>query len=723
MSFTNTVSAICLVYMAAVVVFTVMSVACAPGRKGKLRALKNFKRGKFILIYAAAIPLYWLAHTFNGESVGGALLLAIKSCVDIVVLKYDYSSAAALMQANTFYRIVIDICFVLVAVNAVVFVLTLVGERLFNFFANRRSLRAEKVYLVVGYNEQNLAVLRSVKKETGRAILLCGGEKEAEDDAFLAKRSYMRWNGSLDAFIEKRFKNLAERCVHVVVNTGKDEENLILCKQLSRLIQKLNDAALSEDRGVFVYAFGAPENTSAFVHFVEKSKGRIRFVNKYRLVAGDFVSKYPYTMYMGEREIDFEHAVVRQEVSLGVVFIGFGKANQSLFLTSAANDQFVTRQNGQIVQKTVRYTVFDRKDSHNDKNLNHSYFRYREALREIGEHEEDYLPLPPEPADISFVRTDINDNKFYRALRECLSAKDGGLPYNYVIIAFGSDMENLDLADKISAKLKEWELSDTTHLFVKIRSARLSEQVVSCEYAEEDGFRTFGEEDRVVYDIERIAGEAAEQMAWRRHLAYTAEYERGASAEAVRAAALAGWYGRFRQLQREANIFACLSLRSKLNMLGFDYAPLSDARPSAEEEFMEKYTAGDPIRYTGGELNGKKLIEYRNEDFERDSVRKTFAVQEHQRWNACMITHGVIPSSKEAIARPDRGKRLDIRRHGCLTTFEGLKEYARIVARSSGKTEEQTDVIRYDYQLMDDAAWLLSSNGYKIVRRAEEDKK
>ena len=121
-----------------------------------------------------------------------------------------------------------------------------------------------------------------------------------------------------------------------------------------------------------------------------------------------------------------------------------------------------------------------------------------------------------------------------------------------------------------------------------------------------------------------------------------------------------------------------------------------------------------------GGLKDKKRIEYRNEDFSRDSVRKTFAVQEHQRWNACMIAAGIVPSTKAQIAEENNGKRLDLRRHGCITTFDGLIGFRKIVAERTGRSEEETDVIRYDYQLMDDALWLLGSNGYKIVRKEEK---
>ena len=62
-----------------------------------------------------------------------------------------------------------------------------------------------------------------------------------------------------------------------------------------------------------------------------------------------------------------------------------------------------------------------------------------------------------------------------------------------------------------------------------------------------------------------------------------------------------------------------------------------------------------------------------------------------------------------------------------MTTFEGLIEFRKILElrefknkqideQELKKIEEQKDVIKYDYQLLDDAYWLLTSNGYKIIR-------
>lgn len=115
------------------------------------------------------------------------------------------------------------------------------------------------------------------------------------------------------------------------------------------------------------------------------------------------------------------------------------------------------------------------------------------------------------------------------------------------------------------------------------------------------------------------------------------------------------------------------------------------------------------------------------------------AIHEHLRWNSYQITKGIIPSTKEQIIseiifdekkqknKNSNGKNYNLRRHGNLTTFDGLLEYRKIIAlretqnkqideQELEKIEEENDVIKYDYQLLDDAYWLLSSNGYEIIR-------
>ena len=89
-----------------------------------------------------------------------------------------------------------------------------------------------------------------------------------------------------------------------------------------------------------------------------------------------------------------------------------------------------------------------------------------------------------------------------------------------------------------------------------------------------------------------------------------------------------------------------------------------------------------------------------------------------------MITKGFIPADKQRIlTETDKdgdftnGRNYAMRRHGNLTTFDGLVTFRKMIAERDGVPEEQCDVIKYDYQLLDGAYWLLNKNGYKIIKR------
>ena len=96
-----------------------------------------------------------------------------------------------------------------------------------------------------------------------------------------------------------------------------------------------------------------------------------------------------------------------------------------------------------------------------------------------------------------------------------------------------------------------------------------------------------------------------------------------------------------------------------------------------------------------------------------------------------MISRGIIPSSCDQILnekivvkgklKNSNGKNYAVRRHGNLTTFDGLVEFRQMISSRDGSSELENDVIKYDYQLLDDAYWLLSKNGYKIIKKGDKE--
>ena len=163
--------------------------------------------------------------------------------------------------------------------------------------------------------------------------------------------------------------------------------------------------------------------------------------------------------------------------------------------------------------------------------------------------------------------------------------------------------------------------------------------------------------------------------------------------------------------------------------MGLDYCKKKNESDVglSESEYLAIYAGDDmPDRESYGvKANGKPIVKY-TLDFPL-SRRRNMAIHEHQRWNSFMISKGMIPSSRKQIEceriidksnneRYSNGKNYSVRRHGNLTTFEGLVEYRKIISKRDNCSEESIDVIKYDYQLLDDAYWLLNSSGYKIVK-------
>ena len=732
----NAVIAICLIYMTGTVAYNAAKFFSGT-RADRLAYLKSFKSAKVFVLYFAAIPLYYLAHRYNGTPAGGAILNAVRNTVEVVVLKYNYEATAALAEANIFYRVTLDICRVLVAANALVFVSSVTGEKFYIRFKAAVAPLYKKIYVVIGFNEADKAILRSIKKNPSSvAVLLSEYSSEAEDFAFVNKAGYIPV-GDYDALNEKLaglLKYAGTKKINVVINTLDDGKNLVCTEKISELITKngLSEFTIDVSRGLTCHVFGGPRNEAQFVRFSRKTNGCIRYVNKYKLIASDFVSEYPITRFMDDRHIDRGTATVRAELDVKTVFVGFGETNRHLLLASVANNQLPVRTDGGIEAKTIKYYVYDRQKAEKNKNLNHGYYRYKKFYEDtVGTSEERrYLPVPPLPSEEQYRTIDINDDKFYESLKCDLCVKEGTVPYTYLIIAYGDDMENLDFADKISQKIVEWGMSEHTRIFVKIRSGVLTEQVVRREYGENGTFLTFGTESECVYDMSAIESEKYEAMSRERHLCYAVEWEIGSrqggkalteeALDKIKADAVKKWYD-WNQVQREANVYACLNIRLKLNLLGYDFerGPWDEA---AAAEFFAAYEAGDEVKYLSGvavpgNVTAKKAVDYGDCEFGEGTVRNTYAVQEHMRWNAYQIVCGTVPASLEEMLGVPHKELMKVRKHRNLTTYDGLLEYRRVMARAHGTEEKDEDVIKYDYQIMDDLLWLLRDNGYRIFRR------
>lgn len=716
----NIFIALCFALLTAEVIYVVVSLVFK-SRADRIAYIRSFKKGKCAVIFISALPLYFMGYLYAKYGIVNAVLETFGQVFNLVVLKYSVGTIETLMQANLFYKITIYYCFILVALNAFMFTLSLVGQRLWLWIQSVKARFSKKNRLyILGYNVNSLNIYHS-DKQCVKVI----ADSLTDSDCYTMYAREIFYNNckSFNTLIEQIFTSISKRqVVHtVIVNTESDDKNISLCNAFIDKIKCIEGRDLYNR--VRVCVFGNPQYADIYNDIVERGNGCIRYINKYQKVAIGFIDRYPFTRFMDERHIDYGTACVKEGVDINVCMIGFGKVNQQVFLTSVANNQFITNGKNGVELKAVKYHIFDKQSSENNKNLNHSYYRFRNECGEVDKSK--YLPMPDLPASEQYYHLDINDTRFYNEIRTVVSRNKSDV--NFAIIAFGTDLENIDMARKLIAKRREWGINNLV-IFVRIENLKKDEHLL-----DDDGCYVFGDDKADVYNIDEIVHDKIFRMAHMRNELYALEYEIKSGHVldmdmylTTKAQANDDWFRKKNQIERESNLYCCLSLRSKLNMIGLDYCEESDEGVAlTEEQYLARYSTRDEIQYEpSGDVLGKKVVKY-TLSFPQ-SLRKNFAVLEHFRWNSFMISKGMIPANTEQIesetavvdgkTKYTNGKSYTLRRHGNLTTFEGLVEFRKLVSKRDKTSELDKDVIKYDYQLMDDAYWLLAHNGYKIVK-------
>ncbi len=711
MLFVLPLSITALVYMLFVVVYTVAKYLKSD-KESRYNQLKSFRKGNFGLIYLGAIPLYLAGNLFNGLGIFQTLFNSFSQSLMLVVLSFNWDVVTPLMSESFFYKIAVYICFSAASCNTLIFTVSLVLRRFRNFILLNRFKKSEKnLCIFIGYNERTKELINSADRDKYDILLLCPENEDVKRQAFVcdfAVQSFS-YSDSPMPIIDAYCGNVDKRMIRMIINTENDEQNFVLATEVGEYTKRLKLDSFSFDShsGFSAYVFGNEKNESSFARLSGATRGCIQCINPHKMIAFDFVEKHPITEMLTEEDIDPVTRTVKDEVSFNFIMVGFGRTSRQLLRIHSANNQLLTMREGKPAPKTVSYHIFDVAKAENDINLNHSFLRYSRWYKE--EKRDEKYPIPQSVFDIAYSHIDVGDAEFYPKLREQLTKGNGKL-CNSIVISFGSDLTNIDMAEKLYEKIKEWGLDRFTRIFVKVRNKSLSENVVLANYPGKE-IEAFGLEGETVTSLSYIIGENTETMAKRQHLNYTKTDNPKMSEEAARDKAMSTWYDVWGQVQRDSNVYACLSLRLKLQLFGFDIAPLDDPRPDASKEFYREY-------FQGVAPDEHFMRYYTEEELSDYTVRRHLVTRmEHQRWNAYMISVGYVPAVEDEFLNMNKQMLHAVRKHANIVTFEGLYSYRRLMAKQRNFTEEDADVIKYDYRLTDSAAELLYQSKRKIVRK------
>ena len=169
------------------------------------------------------------------------------------------------------------------------------------------------------------------------------------------------------------------------------------------------------------------------------------------------------------------------------------------------------------------------------------------------------------------------------------------------------------------------------------------------------------------------------------------------------------------------NIYAMLNVRTKLNLLGFDYVEkTSNDNKVSKEEFLLSYFEGNIPK-----VNEKNMYEAPL-DYFAITKRNVLIYQEHLRWSAFFLVNGYspMPIHKIKVLKENNIYRKDYERklHSSLISYYSLKDlteyYKKICNESNVRFYEVLeDLYYYDCTTLEMSYDVLELEGYKMIRK------
>ena len=668
----------------------------------RTKYVRGFKQGECAVIYFIAIPLYYMGLFYAGGGWFFSFFNALELSAKTVVLNFAYDSVKGLAEVNVIYMVAMYICFLACAFNSTLLFVSLISQYfVYAFTSLKWKFSKKKKVLFIGINEGNFYSARSVGEDS---FGMLAGEfsKDEAGELFTKRVPYMDVHDITEFSCDMLKKALWEkRALNIIINTEDDSKNIALAGKLMHVIDdyakdnlSVNLDGLEKDEAtrkkkividnfhrVGVYVFKNPSYSTIYDELEKDSFGCIHCISKYEQIALDFMNNYPISLFMNEDFIDESNALIKDESVVQYQLFGLGKINEEILFSGLSENQFLTEKDGKIVPKCMDYHIFDRMDVSNIRRLTQTLFRFTVDFKQESDRK-DYLEIPEDPGRLYFHEADFSSGEFIRELEKISCTKNR---YTYAIVSYDSDIENIALA-QLLLDLRERNKWENYYIFARVYGDPKAYEIFS-----RPNVFAIGNEQKVVYDYGNIVNDRLSSMAVRRNR----DYEGKIKTEDEVIAADYKWFIMRYPIERMSNIYCVMAIRFKLNLMGLDYVSIKsdDQRPAlTEEEFRNLY-----------EPNKDK-----------------YAILEHYRWNAFYLTRGYIPASIEEILNGEaNGKDHVSQKHGNLTTMDGLVEFRKLVAKSRNISEEEADVIRYDYDIMNGAYKYLNAEGYKIVKKVK----
>jgi len=726
----------------------------------------------FFTVFIVGVLLFSLGLSYGDVSDGaGSPLFLIAAAVSLSLKSFCWdfgvSSVSALASGDAVFSVAVFVHFIAAVMFTFLIAVKLFGKNVVNavrVFVNRY---AGLKYMVVGVSEEAEVFLQSLgyKDRRPTTVILDVACNEKKNDlidggfAVVVIKDGEDENESMADMIREALERAGLRhCgrdTKIFAMSGDDEVNMLTAKIVTDHIVetvkpeigangRVKKLSLEQEKKLgglrlSVYAMYETLDRTEFFTFRERAFGRVHFFNPYEIRARKLAFENPITSLIPKEWINTEKARLFGVSDAGHgrpyrimnFFVGYGRTNRQILKKCVCNNQLLGVDYNALIIDKVAADAGRRFQS-----TAPGLFNRLELKPNSGDSV--YYRSPEEAYNIVFEDLNVLSSDFYdRIIRE-IDGVDGKEGYDFatVVIALGTDILNIETALTLRQKLYERKLLkgkcgekeyDRVRIFVKLAHYNvMSEYILNDKGDIDNEIIAFGALDEIINEG-YIIGEKTDLIAERIANNYWATAGKGAR----KTNAVTKW-DTLTEFKRESNRYAALSIRTKLNLLGFEFKERENETndDAVRKDYGARYGIDVSKRRREEKESGGKFVDFVERDADGgiiDNARNNLARLEHQRWNTVHLVGGWTKLEKAEVTA---GVRQDekSKRHACITTFEGLSELrerqaddALAKAEKSGeqpsraKALSDADTMCYDFDLMDMLFELLDGSGYYVA--------
>jgi hypothetical protein len=622
----------------------------------------------FICVFVSLFFLNWLGYYSDSESTSWVFRIGTAMGITMTMFgnEYDGAHATILAESSFLYGTAMTLCYFGALSCTVLIIIQIFFKDIKNsarILINARGISGRTIIIAGIGNAVELLLQSLNEKEKRNVTIILDNEDSVLKKEYLNKGIAVIASELDEASLTKAGLYNGRENIFISL-LSDDVRNLTAARVVIAAIHKEIDINFK------AYIQYTSIDRAEHFKFSEKAKGAIIFFNPHEKTARSVLSRWPVSNLIPKGFIDTAVARMRKTYHISHIFVGFGKTNIQILKKSLIIDQ--------LPQCDYRALVID-----SDINNQAAIFRnscrglFRESYTTTDAAK--FLPLPEEKCDIEFTSMNVLSREFFERIIAEITAND----FTVTVVSLGDDKLSVETAMEIRQWAYENDIpAEKLRLFINVHkhSAISAEDVLNPESSSNENIiviEPFGFEEDVFY-FSTIIDEDADMLA-----IHIAENYSGGGSDSR--------WKFLNNYERDSNRCAALSIRSKLNMMGFDL------------EF-DKDTEQDPA------IIAEFEAAYANRE-----IQDNIARLEHQRWNVYYLVSGWLPLPKAEITAESH-KNHRKRKHACITTFEGLEELARIRGDLASKDFSDFDTRLYDYDLMNNLLGNIRNTKYKIKK-------